>query len=772
MADRDLTNNQRKRGIKTLEQELGLVENITKADKARESQLKALSKLRGDSVSSIKQEAIQVSKVNELQKQIVSNATEHQTIRNKIINGKRLDVQLSSVILKSSKEIVDATIKRKMINEQSYQTALLSSDIATGIVDAEEEILTILRNKKKLEDPAFQAKQKELDILKKKEEYSKTNNERVEKLKTIWQDAHALATDPKLALTAFGGVMMGNAFKFADTMGDIGTDMGLSGDQAMQMSMNLGVASIKSFALGVSAKKIGEAYSGITENMGPMTEGMAGMADNAALMSKKLKMSAKDAGKLYSMVHLIDGGSEATADSTLKTIENLARGAKVPIGKVMADVANSADLAAQFGYDNVDALGKAAVEAAKMGTTMDSIAKTAQGLMDVDNARNQAMQLSVLIGRQIDVSKAQQMIYNNDIVGAQKEMIGQMGGMAGWAKMDYFAREKAAQLLGTTTGELQKQIYLSEGLTETGEKQASGAAKYLQIVKDGAKFAGDNVKTLASSLSVLASIKKMKIGTWIKEKAHALYMKAFGGGTTKVAEAAAGPLTKAGKPDMRFKANKGLKSLKPKITKAPKIPQKGPDVSKAMGDSDKMAKGGKKGIGAKMKDLAEGLREMGKGTFKGIAAMALAGPAFIIALPSIPMLMFLGKASLSNTADNLKGLAEGLKEMGQGTFKGIAAMALAGPAMLLSVASIPFLMFMGLVPLSMLGSNFKGLSKGLQHMNKALVGSLVLGVSAVALAMGILAIPFLAFMSIPGIGMMMQMSFQTDSINSKLTINT
>ena len=57
-------------------------------------------------------------------------------------------------------------------------------------------------------------------------------------------------------------------------------------------------------------------------------------------------------------------------------------------------------------------------------------------------------------------------------------------------------------------------------------------------------------------------------------------------------------------------------------------------------------------------------------------------------------------------------------------------------------------------------SNFSGLSKGLQSMNKALVGSGVLFLSAIALTAGILAIPFLAFMAIPGIGLMIRLSFQ------------
>jgi hypothetical protein len=687
---------------------------------------------------------------------MASNASKLSELKDKKLQSQVRINDLSNANLASEQALYNASNKQKMIHDQNYQTGLLMAETKDGIVDAEEAILKIIRDKKKLEDPLYKAKQDELDILKKKEAYEDKAKENSEKIKGFFQDIAAAAADPSIAMGVFSAVMLKNATEFASTMGDVGGDMGLSRDQSMQMAGDLGVASIKAFAFGISAKEIGEAFAGVSDQMGSMTPEMVGMAENAAHMAKRLKLSGAEAGKLFALTHMIEGGTAETAEASLKTVENLARGANVPIGKVMKDVANSADLIADYGFDNVEALGKAAVEAAKMGTSLDQMAKTADKLMDLDSARNDAMQLSVLLGRQVNVDKAQQLIYNGDLEGGYKEMLNQLGGIDAFNKMDYYQKKKAAELMGLSTGDLQKQLNLAAGLTETGEKQAEGWAKTAGFLSDGWGFAQKNAETIVATMALTKSLGNLKVVQWAKEKAHMLWKKAFGGGS-KVAEAAAGPMKADGTPDMRFKANK---MLKPKAPKAPKLPGKSPKVAGPMGDADKMGKGGKQGIGAKMKDLAEGLREMGKGTFKGILAMALAGPALIVALPSIPFLLFMGKATLSNIGENMRQLAAGLKEMGQNTFMGIAAMALAGPAMLLSIPAIPFLLFFGLIPLSMLETNFSGLSKGLQSMNKALVGASVLGLSAIALTVAILAIPFLAFMAIPGIGMMIQMSFQ------------
>jgi hypothetical protein len=117
------------------------------------------------------------------------------------------------------------------------------------------------------------------------------------------------------------------------------------------------------------------------------------------------------------------------------------------------------------------------------------------------------------------------------------------------------------------------------------------------------------------------------------------------------------------------------------------------------------------------------------------------------------------KAS-QGSGKGLKSLAGGLKAMGSGkVLAGIFNMALAGPALLLSLPAIPFLLFMGKVKLKALKDNFTGLGRGLSQMTQAAVGALVLLLAIPALALGMLAIPFLLFMSIPGLGAALTTNF-------------
>ena len=142
---------------------------------------------------------------------------------------------------------------------------------------------------------------------------------------------------------------------------------------------------------------------------------------------------------------------------------------------------------------------------------------------------------------------------------------------------------------------------------------------------------------------------------------------------------------------------------------------------------------------------------MGDGkVFAGIGAVALAGPAFILALPSIPFLLFMGKVKLKALEENFSGLATGLNSMAS-TFMGSLGVAAFGIAAIPSIASIPFLLFMGLTPLGQLAPNFTSLSVGLTTMASTFMGSLALGAFAVAAGLAIASIPFLIAISLLGI---------------------
>jgi len=139
--------------------------------------------------------------------------------------------------------------------------------------------------------------------------------------------------------------------------------------------------------------------------------------------------------------------------------------------------------------------------------------------------------------------------------------------------------------------------------------------------------------------------------------------------------------------------------------------------------------------------LGEGLKAMNN-TKSGIGALALLAPAGIIANIAIPFLTFMGKVSLDKLEDNFTGLGSGLEAMGD-TYKGVGALALFAPVGVIANFAIPFLTFMGLVPLKSLESNFTALGTGLQAMSKTFVGSAALAAFGIA---GLIAIPSLIFL--------------------------
>ena len=170
-----------------------------------------------------------------------------------------------------------------------------------------------------------------------------------------------------------------------------------------------------------------------------------------------------------------------------------------------------------------------------------------------------------------------------------------------------------------------------------------------------------------------------------------------------------------------------------------------PDPAPKLDDGDKMGKGGKKGgIKNKMKDLAAGFKAMGKGgVLKGILALALAGPALLLALPSIPFLLFMGMVPLAMLASNFKFLAQGLKSLGKGfssILKGLLVLGLLGVAMI--PAALAFKLLEGVDPLAMLAFSGAIVILGLAAAGLGFIFPMVaLGAAAMAL-IGLAIIPF------------------------------
>ena len=133
--------------------------------------------------------------------------------------------------------------------------------------------------------------------------------------------------------------------------------------------------------------------------------------------------------------------------------------------------------------------------------------------------------------------------------------------------------------------------------------------------------------------------------------------------------------------------------------------------------------------------------------------MALAGPALVVALPSIPFLLFMGLTPLKLLEINFKSLASGLSDMGTGKVAlGSLNTMLFGVAGVVGLAAVPFMLVIAGLG-KFIGIGLQGLARGLSAMADPMVAIGAGILSVVLLSAGASMLMFGAGVGLAAAGM-------------------
>jgi len=479
---------------------------------------------------------------------------------------------------------------------------------------------------------------------------------------------------------------------------------------------------------------------------------------NTSLMATNMGISGEQAAQLTGNFARLNGGSIETAQNLAESTKQLAKANGLMPSAIMADVASSAKAFAEYGAQGGQNIGEAAVAAAKLGVNMGTLTNVTDNLLDFESSITKELELGAMLGRNINLNKARQLAYEGKIGASVKEALNQMGGIEAFNRMDIFQKRAAAAALGLSTDELQKMASNMDKLNDDGTMQLS---TFDSMKESLTAFAtgplGSSLKGFGSMViatgqmnmglqSMGTSIGGMVrgLGRGLKHlimypihlaKAAAIKIGgAMGIGAGVVGKYGAGSIAAKGKDAI---ADKGKDLVKDKMTDSIKVPDapKGP------------------AMGAKLKDLAGGLKAMGTPqvlfgalnlipTALGFAAMTLGA----IGLAAVAL-------GGSAAGIGLRGLGRGLKAMGtpQVLFGALNLIPTA-IGMVAMIAAIP-----GLIAISLFGVpaeiGLRGLGRGLKAMGtpQVLFGALNLIPTAIGMVAMIAAIPGLIAISLFGV---------------------
>jgi hypothetical protein len=103
------------------------------------------------------------------------------------------------------------------------------------------------------------------------------------------------------------------------------------------------------------------------------------------------------------------------------------------------------------------AMIKAAVEARRLNTTINDMARASESILDFQNSVNAEMEASVLLGQSINLQRARYLVYNKDIVGSTEEIL-RIAKNIDFQNLDVFQMQAFARATGRSVEELAKML--------------------------------------------------------------------------------------------------------------------------------------------------------------------------------------------------------------------------------------------------------------------------------------------------------------------------
>lgn len=466
----------------------------------------------------------------------------------------------------------------------------------------------------------------------------------------------------------------------------------------------------------------------------------------AAALKTTMGLTADEAGGLAIMSQTTGKNVDDIVESVVATTSafNGANRAAVSQGAVLREVANTSDSIKLSLGNNPESLTKAAAAATRLGLSLQEVDNIASSLTDFQSSISNELEAELLIGKDLNLEKARELALNNDLEGVSKELFKNSSDIAEFGKMNRIQQESYAKALGMTKDQLAKMAY-NKGLeAHMTEEQAAAAAgvnaedmKRVAMQENFAKALEKISGALAPILDIVGDILSMPFAPYILMAGFAvtklggsltgvskgfggmykagkdavlgvadLFKKgglttaisklkgAFGEGTGDMVKSKSGKLFSKDSPQ-----GKMITNLSGKTDKAGEVATDAKEKlsdkvgDKAQGGADKISGKEKGGFQDSMKDIAGGLKAMGaKGVLQGVVNLALAGPALVVAVASIPFLLTvsaIGKAA----GVGLRGLASGLSALGKAGTTGFIGVGLIAA---LGVAMIPFGYALGL----------------------------------------------------------------------------
>lgn len=310
-------------------------------------------------------------------------------------------------------------------------------------------------------------------------------------------------TDPSTIILGIFGILkkiVDLVIKFNQQTFDLAKNLGVTVDEATALQNKFIDIANTSQNLGLRASEIATSFAEISNSLGFIAPSNREFVETATLIQKRLGASAEDMSALALQSSL----SGKTLEQTLGTL-NASRNIEGARSKLLLSqkqildgiAKTSAAVLINFKGD-VGALGDAIVRATKLGTTLDTINKQGESLLDFESSISAEFEAQLLTGREINLTRARELALQGETAELGEELNRQGATYQQFMNENIIARQADAKAIGLSVEEYSKLLLQQQQAKRLGAEQGKTALEtYNRLVKNGATEA-DIVRKLGS----------------------------------------------------------------------------------------------------------------------------------------------------------------------------------------------------------------------------------------------------------------------------------
>lgn len=290
---------------------------------------------------------------------------------------------------------------------------------------------------------------------------------------------------------------MAVAFQTASKTALFGKGLGSVGYGAAQLQL-----------AGISAENIASQMQAAGDATGKMPSSR--IAADMAVMGARTGQSAENIAAINESFMRVDGLSASSALNMQEGMRAMADKAGINLGGLMTEMAESSKDMLGYQIKSSSALAKQVTFARSMGVSFQDIAKAGQSMvLNYKDSIKSEMQLSAMLGKNVDLSQVRSSFAAGDTEGALKALKAQ-GLDPG--KMDMFQQQMLQQATGmdlTTLSKINKNtgkdVSLGAGNATAGNKGFLGAKQAAEVSQ---QIQNANIQVAESAFNISMDAKK------------------------------------------------------------------------------------------------------------------------------------------------------------------------------------------------------------------------------------------------------------------------